>query len=126
MISVTQLISNFGVGPGCKEPSFFGLKTWYHYLDTDANCNVINFKPLPSSGRSDFLLIALAIVDDMLRIAGLVAIGFVIYGGVLYMTSQGSPDQTKKAYGTIINALVGLVFCILSIALVAYIGNKVG
>lgn len=120
---ITNLIQHFGAS--CS-PSFFGLKTWHHYLEKDASCNIKNFNVLPSSGKSDFLLIALAIVDDLLRIAGLVAIGFVIYGAILYMISQGQPEQTKRAFGTIINALVGLALCIMSVALVAFFGSRIG
>lgn len=121
-----SLLTTFGVGSGCVPPQFFGLKPWYQYLETDDKCNVINFKVLPTTGVSDFLLVALAIVDDLLRIAGFVAIGYIVYGGILYVTSQGSPDQTGKAQNTIINALVGLVIAVLAVAFVSFIGNKIG
>lgn len=119
-------ISHFAVTNGCTPHAFFGLKPWYQYLETNAQCDVINFKVLPTTGVSDFALIALALVDDLLRIAGFVAIGFVIYGGILYVTSQGSPDQTGKAQATIINALLGLVLAILATAFVSFIGNRIG
>ena len=76
--------------------------------------------------HSWFLLIGLAILDDLIRIAALVAVGFVIYGGIQYVTSQGSPDQTKQAQQTIINALIGLVLAILASSIVAFIGNRLG
>lgn len=123
---LTDLFTRFGLGAGCNPPQFFGLKPWYQYLETDSNCNVVNFQVLPRTGTSDFLLIALVIVDDLLRIAGLVAIGYIIYGGILYVTSQGSPDQTGKAQNTILNALIGLVICIGSVAFVSFVGNRVG
>lgn len=123
---MTSLISTFGVDAHCKEPSFFGLETWYHFLKTDANCNVINFQFLPANGQSDVLLVALAIVDDLLRIGGLVAIAFVIYGGFQYVTSQGSPENTQKAQSTIQNALIGLVISILAISVVAFLGTRIG
>lgn len=122
---LTTLLSQFAASH-CKEPAFFGLKAWYHYLDTDAQCNVQNFHVLTNTGKSDFLLIGLALVDDLIRIAGLVAIGFVIYGGILYLTSQGSPEQTGKAQNTILNALVGLVIAIMAVAIVSFLGSRVG
>lgn len=120
------LITQFGVSNGCVPKQFFGLKPWYQYLETDSQCNIINFKVLPTSGPSDFLLVALALVDDLLRIAGFVAIGFIIYGGILYVTSQGSPDQTRNAQSTIINALVGLILAVLATAFVSFLGNRIG
>ncbi len=110
---------------GC-DPSFLGLKSWYYYLNVDSACNITDFNFLPSSGKSDVLLIGLVLVDDLLRIAGLVAIGFVIYGGILYVTSQGSPEQTAKAQNTIQNALIGLLIATISIAVVSYLGGQLG
>lgn len=120
----TNLLSLFAQ-TNCKG-EFFGLKTWYHYLQTDGSCSIVNFQFLPANGQSDVLLILLALTDNLLRIAGLVAIGFIIYGGILYVTSQGSPDQTSKAQSTIQNALIGLVIAILAIAAVSFIGSRIG
>ena len=110
----------------CSKP-FFGLKTWFHYLPDSAftsDCTIKNFNALGSN--SGFLLIGLAILDDLIRIAALVAVGYVIYGGIQYATSQGSPDATKKAQSTIINALIGVSVAILAASMVAFIGNRIG
>lgn len=108
----------------CADKTFLGLVPWYHYLKLDKNCEVINFNPLGS--HSDLLLIALAVIDDLLRIAGIVAVAFIIYAGFRYVTSQGSPDETSKAQSTILNALIGLAIAMIAVALVSYIGNKLG
>jgi hypothetical protein len=121
-----SLFTQFGAGSGCNPPEFFGLKPWYAYLETDSKCNVINFEVLPTNGASDLLLILLVLIDDLLRIAAFVAIGYIIYGGILYVTSQGSPDQTGKAQNTILNALIGLVIAVVAVAFVTFIGNRLG
>jgi hypothetical protein len=111
----------------CSKGSFLGLESWFHYLpkgDFDGDCNIKNFTVLGS--KSDILLVGLAVLDDLIRIAALVAVGFVIYGGIQYVTSQGSPDQTKQAQQTIINALIGLALAILASSIVAFIGNRLG
>lgn len=107
--------------------TFLGVfKPWYAYLsvakDSAGNCSITGFEAL--GAHSGFLLIALAILEDLVRLAALVAVGYVIYGGIQYVTSQGSPDATKKAQQTIINALVGVVIAILAASIVAYIGGK--
>ena len=125
-----------------KSGGFFGLVPWYHYLPaTDfgpATSNGVstkfgvcdlnsNFTLLPTSGgTSDVALILLAIVDDLLRVAALVAIGFVFYGAIKYITSQGNSDGTSKAQGTVINALIGLAISVIAVAAVSYIGNQLG
>jgi hypothetical protein len=125
-----------GAGGGnlpCHEGSFFGLIPWYHYLNAagqmDKDCNIINngsagFHVLGSN--SGFLLIALAVVDDMLRVAGVVAVGFLIYAGIRYTMSQGSPDETAKAQSTLVNALIGLAVAVIAVGLVSFIGHQVG
>lgn len=112
----------------CEAHSFFGLLPWYRYLQLDPKtCDVINFNLLPGGGQqSDLLLIMLAVVDDLLRIAGLVAVGFIIYASISFITSQGNPEDTARARGTAINAIIGLVVAIVAVVFVSFIGNKLG
>ena len=116
-------LSLFAAGQ-CPDKTFLGLLPWYHYLPLNANCEIQNFTILGTN--SSIILILLAIIDDLLRIAGLVAFGFIIYGGIRYITSQGSPDQTSKAMSTILNAVGGLVIALVAIGVVSYLGNRLG
>jgi hypothetical protein len=74
----------------------------------------------------DVLLILLAIIDDLLIIAGLAAVVFVIYAGIRYITSQGSANETAQAQSTIIYALIGLAITVIAIPTVSYLGNRFG
>jgi hypothetical protein len=113
----------------CPKPKLLGVFVpWYQYLkvgkDSTGSCGIKSFNLLPGGGQSsDVPLILLAIVDDMVRLAGLVAVIFVIMGGVQYATSQGNPDATAKAQSTIINALIGLAIAIIAVAFVTFLGN---
>ena len=116
----------------CGKPTFLGvLQPWYQYLtlsqDKLGNCNITNFDGSSNSvlgAHSPILLIALAVLEDLVRIAALVAVGFVVWGGIQYVVSQGAPDATKKAQSTIINALIGLTIALLAASIVAYIGGQ--
>jgi hypothetical protein len=105
-----------------KSVTFFGLPVWYKYLQTgtDAlgNCTIQITRPM------DYTLIALAVIDILLRLAGMVAVGFIIYGGFQYVLSQSEPDRTKKAQDTIVNALIGLAIVAVSVAIVAFAGRR--
>jgi hypothetical protein len=138
MFAVTTLPLLQTFAASCTKPTFLGLVPWYQYLNLSVNkttnvCTITSFDPSSDGmqlsvlgGHSPFLLIALAILDDLIRVAALVAVGYVVYGGVQYITSQGSPDQTKKAQQTIINALIGVAVAIVAAALVSFIGNRLG
>lgn len=122
---VTNGLQHFAAS--CGSPGFFGFPTWYQYLPHKLNSSVhpavceISFSP-----PGDFLNIALAFLDIALRIAGLVAIGFVVYGGIRYVTSQGEPTETAKAKSTIIDALIGLVIALIAVNFVRFLGSKLG
>jgi hypothetical protein len=117
----------------CNKTGFLGLIPWYHFLDDkkfaltpkgERTCDIKHFTLL--GDKSDLPLVLLAVVDDLLRIAGLVAIAFVIVGAIRYVTSQGNPDDAAKAQSTIINALIGLAVAMISVAIVSFLGNRLG
>lgn len=113
----------------CNGTVFLGLKTWYAYLpegSLDSNCELVSTITILPTQDSDGVLpqIVLAVVDDMLRIAALVAVGFVLAGGVQYLVSQGDPGRIKQAHSTIINALIGLAIAVMAAAVVSFIGSQ--
>jgi hypothetical protein len=102
--------------------AFLGFPTWYKYLDFEegsADCN-INFDVKKDVGK-----VLLAIFEIILRVAGLVAVGFVIYGGIQYVISQGEPDRIKGARTTIINAMIGLAIAISATAIVNLVAKSI-
>jgi hypothetical protein len=123
----------------CKAHDFFGLTPWYGYLseykDSQGECavcfnvtNTANFDTTdcPKAKTSSVPLIGLAVVDDLLRIAGIIAVAYIIYGAIQYITSQGNPDATSKAQGTIVNALIGVAIASVAVVFVAFVGSKLG
>lgn len=58
------------------------------------------------------------ILAGIIGAAGLVAVIFIIIGGINYMTSGGDAGKLKKAKDTILYAVIGLVICVLSFAIV--------
>lgn len=126
MIQIFQLLA-----AECGQPGFFSLPTWYRYLDVKkdavtSQCEV-QFSLMKDDvfNGGDILLVGLGVIDILIRIAALVAVGFVIYGGIRYITSQGSPDATKGAQNTILTALIGLAIAIVAAAFVAFLGRAI-
>lgn len=75
--------------------------------------------------RSDVPYVLLAIVNDMLKIVGFVAVAFVIIGAFRFITSSGNPENTAKARNTVINALVGVAIASVAVAFISYLGAKI-
>lgn len=60
------------------------------------------------------------IIRAVILISGLIAVIFVIIGGVNYMTSSGDSSKLEKAKKTILYALIGLIIAALSFAIVNF------
>ena len=115
---MTTIVQYFAAG-ACKTPNFLSFPTWYQFLPTAKDCS-------PKIGSlTDIWLVVAAILDILLRVAALVAVGYVIYGGVKYTISQGNPDETTKARATILNALTGLFIAVTASAIVQFVAGRI-
>lgn len=99
----------------------FGFPFWYEYLDgetVDGHCRPRLSKP------ADAWLVVAALFQILLRIAGIAAIGFIIYGGFRYIMSRGQPGDIAAGKDTITNAIVGLILTVVSARTVGFIAGK--
>lgn len=72
--------------------------------------------------------IASSVISIILTIAGVLAVFYLIYSGILYITAGGNAEQTKKARTGIINAIIGVVVIIAAFFIVRFatsVGNTV-
>jgi hypothetical protein len=113
-------VSQFAAG--CSNNGISIIPPWYKYLkgtdDPGGGCSI------QFSFPGDLGAIMLAIIEILLRIGAIAAVGYIIYGGFMYMTSQGEPDKAKAAQTTITNAVVGLVIALLATGIVSFIGGR--
>lgn len=58
------------------------------------------------------------ILNAIIGVLGLVAVIFVLVGGINYMTSSGDAAKLEKAKKTILYACIGLAICALAFAIV--------
>ena len=98
--------------------AFLGFPTWYEYL------NHPNGHP-QLQGLTDIWLIVAAVIEILLRVAAIVAVIFIIYGGFSYTTSQGDPEGTGRAKSTLVNSLIGLAVAVTAAAVVAFIAKSI-
>jgi len=111
ILRISSLHYYFGVG-------FLNFPTWYEFLPVNST-NSPEF-----TGINDVWLIVAAIIDILLRIAAIIAIVVVIYGGIEFITSSGEPEKAAAARSRIINALIGLVIAVTAATMVAFIASR--
>lgn len=61
------------------------------------------------------------LINALLGISGLILVGLLIYGGILYMTAQGDIERVKNAKKTMINAVIGIVIIVVAYAASTFI-----
>jgi hypothetical protein len=115
----TQGIKQVAAPPNCNKP-LFGIPTWYEYLPVDANCKI----DTTGMGGDVVVLVVMALIDILLVLAGLLAVGFIIFGGFKYITSQAEPTKLAGARTTILNAVIGLVIAIIASNVITFIATR--
>lgn len=63
------------------------------------------------------------VVNVALYIGGGIAVIYLIYGGIMYITAGGDQEKATAGRTAIVNAIIGVVVIGLAIALVTWINN---
>lgn len=112
----------------CKS-SFLGFPAWYDGLVNSSDCSLKSPSSLGAPANTQLSryiwIIALNILQIMLMAVLYVSVGFVIYGGFLYMTSTGDSGRVASGKKTVLNAIIGLVLSFMSIAIVNLIAGNI-
>jgi len=125
IVKLSTLLPLFAApGQACtvQNRPFFGLPHWWKYLDGQRD--LLNKCVPVFDFPGDTWRVLFAIIDMLLRIAGIAAVIFVIAGGVAYMLTQGNPEKGASARRRITNALIGLGIVLIASAVVSFIGNS--
>ena len=69
--------------------------------------------------------IIVGIINAVIAVSGIVAVIYVIIGGVGYMTSNGDTGKLEKSKKTILYACIGLAICALSFAIVNFAISRI-
>jgi len=112
----------FAANDPCNTGGFLGFPSWYRGL-TKADCEL---KSPETVGLSVFIWTIGLNVLEMAIVAVAYLSGFIfLYGGWLFILSQGKPEGIVKGKSTMIMALIGLVLSIGAVALVRFIFDRV-
>ncbi|MDD5527930.1 MAG: hypothetical protein PHO56_03045 [Patescibacteria group bacterium] len=61
------------------------------------------------------------IINTALSLLGVVFLGLIIYGGIMWMTAEGAEERVEKAKGIITNSIIGLVIVLAAYAISYFI-----
>lgn len=84
----------------------------------DNNCPGGSREDVNSSGVIGILKL---IITIMTTGVGILAVGGIVYGSILYTSAGGSSEQTKKAIGIITNVVIGLIVYALMYAITNFL-----
>ena len=89
--------------------------------------NASDFNNLISipSGQLTLTELVAKVANFLVMSAGIIAFIYLVYTGILYMTAGNNPDQAKKAQGSLINVIIGIVIITLSYVIVRTIGGLI-
>jgi len=113
-----------------SKPKFFFIPPWWNYLqgryDQLLNCvpNLTNKNGTFNS--NDIWAIGLAIIDDLLMVAGLAAVVSIILAGAQLVMAEGNPEKATSARNRLIHSVLGLAIAFSGVALVALVSNTLG
>ena len=66
------------------------------------------------------------IFNSIYGFVGIVAVGFIVYGGISYINAHGDPGKVVKAKTSIVVAIAGLVIVALAGAITNFVFSTVG
>lgn len=66
------------------------------------------------------------ITNTVLMVVGLISVIMLVYGGLRYITSGGDSKKVTDAKNTILYAIIGLIICVLSYAIVTFVLTTIG
>lgn len=111
----SQPVSALGGGDCGTSGLPLGLRPWYDGLCSGSEIA----EPSDQDDLVKFVwVIVLNVLFDLLLVSGYLAVGFIIWGGYLYIMAQGEPGRAFKGQKTLTSAIIGLVIVLSASVLV--------
>lgn len=125
-LSVLVLVGLFGLTSLSPTIVFAAGSTGYaDVCSQDVPQGVKDAAGCPGNSNSDLPTVIQNILNAIIGVAGLISVVYIVVGGIQYMTSSGDSNKTEKAKKTILYALIGLIVCALSFAIVNFTISRI-
>ena len=104
-------------GSSCSN-HFLGFVPWYDGL-TDSSCKIESPAGSDVQGGTDAIAefvwrIIANVLIDLFMVVGYLAVIIIMYGGYLYIMSNGDPGKAAKGMKTIKSAAIGIILSVLA------------
>lgn len=83
--------------------------------------NILN----SSGGTTSFSTVVSNVLSWVLILAGAIAVIYLVYAGILYITAGGDAEKATKGRTGVINAVIGIVIILLAILIVRWVDTIV-
>ena len=102
----------------CGDP-ILGMKPWYAGLVNGA-CEIEN--PSNDDELKNFITTIVGnVLSDLFVAVAYISIGFIIYSGFMYITSDGNPSKAAKAQKSLAGSIIGLIISVAATAIVNFV-----
>lgn len=98
--------------------------TWFHGLSCTKAADGTESVQINSINK--IWVIVMNVVQWLIIAGGYVALYFILWSGFKFITANGDPSRITSAKNTILNAVIGLVIVLASVAIVRTIQAGVG
>ena len=106
-----EMTPGSGEDGSCGTPHWLGFRPWYADLCAGGEIQ----QPEDQDELPSFVwTIVLNILFDVILAVGYLAVGFIIYGGFLYITAQGDPGKAARGKKTLTSAVIGTAIAMLA------------
>lgn len=75
--------------------------------------------------EKDISNVAVTLINFVVALVGVISVAAMVYGGVIFTTSQGDANKVKKAQYIVLYSAVGLIVSVLAFAIVMFVSNNV-
>jgi len=83
--------------------------------------------PLPNPLQADNIPQLVGyVVKGLLGVTGAISLFMMVWGGIVWMTSQGNAERLKQGKDTILWAILGLIIIFMSYILINFIFTLIG
>lgn len=72
--------------------------------------------------NQDFKTYVGKLIAWLLVLTAVLAVAFLVYGGIMYITAGGDAEKATKGRTAVVNAIIGVIIVVLAYAIVNWVG----